>query len=152
MRAAVIVVATIAVAAAITVWAIWPAATDRADAGDARLVAAGAGLYRQHCASCHGAKLEGEPDWRTRKPNGRLPAPPHDATGHTWHHSDAQLFGLTKIGVKPPLAPPGYRSDMNGFGEILSDREIWAVLAYIKSAWPPDVRTHQERVDRTARR
>ena len=63
------------------------------------LVARGTVVYAQHCASCHGAKLEGQPDWRKRLPNGRLPAPPHDTTGHTWHHSDKQLFGMTKNGT-----------------------------------------------------
>ncbi len=152
MRATVLAGAAAIAAASIAVWAFWPDSIDRADAADARLVAAGEPLYRQHCASCHGGTLEGEPDWRTRKPSGRLPAPPHDATGHTWHHADAQLFALTKFGAKPPLVPPGYESDMIGFGEILTDREIWAVLAYIKSTWPPDVRGHQSRVDAASRK
>ena len=141
-----------AIVLGVAVWAFWPATLDRADPNDARLVATGEAVYRQHCASCHGARLEGQPGWRSPKENGRLPAPPHDKTGHTWHHSDAQLFALTKQGVKPPLAPPGYESDMIGYGEILSDREIWAVLAYIKSTWPPDAIAHQMRVDAAARR
>jgi hypothetical protein len=59
-------------------------------------LALGDKLYVQHCASCHGANLEGQPDWRKRLPNGRFPAPPHDATGHTWHHPDEVLFAVTK--------------------------------------------------------
>ena len=58
-----------------------------ADATDPELVALGASVYAQHCAACHGRELEGEPNWRRRKADGTLPAPPHDATGHTWHHS-----------------------------------------------------------------
>jgi len=107
----------------------------RADPGDAARLALGGRVYAQHCASCHGAKLEGQPDWRRRLPNGRLPAPPHDETGHTWHHADALLFALTKQGLVPPYAPAGYESDMPAFGQTLSDEEIWAVLAYIKSHW-----------------
>lgn len=114
-----------------------------ADPANARQVAAGEKLYARECAACHGAKLEGEGDWRKRKPSGRMPAPPHDATGHTWHHPDTQLFALTKAGVKPPLAPPGYESDMPGFAAKLDDAEIWAVLAFIKSRWPPDIRERQ---------
>jgi mono/diheme cytochrome c family protein len=64
-------------------------------------------------------------------PNGRLPAPPHDATGHTWHHPDRELFEITKNG--PAGIAPGYESDMPAFKDVLNDREIWAVLAYIKS-------------------
>jgi mono/diheme cytochrome c family protein len=107
----------------------------RADPGDAARVALGQRVYAQHCASCHGAKLEGQPDWRGRLPNGRMPAPPHDETGHTWHHADTLLFAVSKNGPVPPYAPAGYESDMPAFGRTLSDEEIWAVLAYIKSHW-----------------
>jgi mono/diheme cytochrome c family protein len=124
----------------------------RADPSDARQVALGATVYRDHCARCHGANLEGQPEWQHRKPDGRLPAPPHDATGHTWHHSDEQLFRLTKSGVVPPIAPQGYESDMPGFGGLLSDEEIWAVLAYIKSRWPPDIQERQRQIDRASRK
>jgi mono/diheme cytochrome c family protein len=112
-----------------------PGDDPRADPGDTAKVARGAALYSQQCASCHGAKLEGQPDWRKRLPNGRMPAPPHDESGHTWHHSDAVLFGITKNGLVPPHAPKDYESDMPAFGGKLSDDEIWAVLAYIKSHW-----------------
>lgn len=145
--------AGLAVVGSLAGWALWPQPPmDRADPNDLGLVALGEAVYRQHCASCHGARLEGQPDWRTRKPNGRLPAPPHDEAGHTWHHSDPQLFGLTKIGLKPPLAPAGYDSDMPGFADILTDREIWAVLAFIKSTWPMHIRDHQRRVGEAMRR
>ena len=102
-------------------------------------VALGEKLYAQHCASCHGANLEGQPDWRKRLANGRFPAPPHDASGHTWHHPDEVLFAITKHGLVPPYAPPGYKSDMPAFGGKLSDQEIRAVLGYIKSRWSPEV-------------
>ena len=103
-------------------------------------LALGEKLYSQQCASCHGANLEGQPDWRKRLPNGRLPAPPHDASGHTWHHPDEVLFGITKHGLVPPYAPAGYASDMPAFGGKLSDQEIRAVLAYIESRWSPELR------------
>ena len=105
---------------------------------DERL-ALGERLYAQHCASCHGAKLEGQPDWRKKQPNGRFPAPPHDDSGHTWHHPDEVLFGITKHGLLSPYAPPGYESDMPAFAGKLSDEEIRAVLAYIQSRWSREV-------------
>src|SRR6185312_5919400 len=107
----------------------------RVDTRDDAKVALGAKVYAQHCAACHGAKLEGQPNWRERLPNGRLPAPPHDESGHTWHHADRVLFAITKNGLVPPYATPGYESDMPAFGAKLSDDEIWAVLAFIKSHW-----------------
>ncbi|HYG90488.1 MAG TPA: cytochrome c [Azospirillum sp.] len=114
----------------------------RADPTDAAQVALGKAVYAEHCASCHGAKLEGQPDWQSRKPGGRMPAPPHDALGHTWHHPDDVLFGITKKGITE-FAPPDYESDMPAFGGVLTDEQIWAVLAYIKSTWPPEVRARQ---------
>jgi mono/diheme cytochrome c family protein len=97
-------------------------------------------VYELHCAACHGAKLEGQPDWRARLPNGRMPAPPHDASGHTWHHPDEVLFGITKHGLVPPYAPPGYESDMPAFAGKLSDTEIRAVLAYISASWSSEIK------------
>ncbi len=97
-------------------------------------------LYTVHCANCHGPSLEGEPDWRQRKANGRLPAPPHDASGHTWHHPIDMLFRMTRDGIVPPLAPDGYQSDMPAFAGTLADNEIRAVLSYIESRWPAEIR------------
>lgn len=104
-------------------------------APDPAQIALGQKIYVQECASCHGLQLEGQPNWQRRLPNGRMPAPPHDESGHTWHHPDEVLFGITKHGLVPPYAPPGYESDMPGFGGKLTDAEIRAVLAYIESHW-----------------
>jgi len=145
--------AAVVVATAVAAWMFWPlSSTGRADPGDARQVALGETVYRQQCASCHGAKLEGQPEWRVRKPDGRLPAPPHDETGHTWHHPDDPLFHITKLGLKPPLAPEGYESDMPAFGPVLTDEQIWAVLAFIKSRWPAEIRARQSGLNQKASR
>jgi len=112
---------------------------------DAEMVALGAEIYAAQCAACHGVNLEGQANWQERGPDGLLPAPPHDETGHTWHHPDAQLFAITKYGTSA-MVGGGYRSAMIGFGEVLSDDEIIAVLSYIKSTWPARVRAvHDER-------
>ncbi len=115
----------------------------KAGADDAERLALGQRVYVDACASCHGENLEGQANWRIRNADGRLPAPPHDQTGHTWHHPDPMLFEMTKLGIEA-LAPEGYRSDMPGFAEDLSDEEIRAVLAFIKSTWPPQIRARQE--------
>jgi mono/diheme cytochrome c family protein len=112
---------------------------EQADAGDPALVALGKTVYARECASCHGAKLEGQPDWQVRSASGRLPAPPHDANGHTWHHPDDQLFDIVRNGLAA-YAGKDYQSDMPVYGSRLSDREIWAVLAFIKSTWPERIR------------
>lgn len=105
-------------------------------------VASGRQVYEAQCASCHGADLKGQPNWQTPLPNGRLPAPPHDATGHTWHHSDADLFTIVKEGVGALV--PGYESDMPAFEGVLTDDQIRAALAFIKSTWPEREREYQQ--------
>jgi mono/diheme cytochrome c family protein len=124
----------------------------RADPRNPQKVALGAKVYAEQCAACHGANLEGQPDWRQRRANGRLPAPPHDESGHTWHHPDAVLFAITKRGLVPPYAPPNYESDMPAFGGKLSDEEIWSVLAYIKSRWPAAILPVRAEMTRNAKR
>lgn len=98
------------------------------------MVAQGRELYGQHCAACHGVTLEGQPEWRSPLANGRMPAPPHDETGHTWHHSDQDLFTIVKGGLGAIV--PGYESDMPAFGEVLTDQQIRSVIEFIKSTWP----------------
>lgn len=106
-------------------------------------------LYAQNCASCHGADLEGQPNWRRRLDTGRMPAPPHDESGHTWHHSDQDLFNLSKLGVGAVI--PGYESDMPAFEGILSDGQIMAVLAYIKSRWSEQIQARQAAITKQHR-
>ncbi len=113
-------------------------------ASSAEVIKQGRQIYADQCASCHGAQLEGQPDWKTPLPSGRLPAPPHDADGHTWHHPDDILFRIVREGTAA-IVGGGYKSDMPGFA-VLSDAEIQAALANIKSTWPERERTYQENV------
>ena len=101
-------------------------------------------VYAANCASCHGTNLQGQPDWKRRLDNGRMPAPPHDESGHTWYHADQALFAMTKFGIGAVLS--GYESDMPAFNDVLSDAEIAAALAYIKSTWPERERDFQDKV------
>jgi mono/diheme cytochrome c family protein len=110
-----------------------------ADPNDRALVNRGEIVYVEICASCHGENLEGQPDWRVKNDEGILPAPPHDETGHTWHHPDELLFNITKDGGQKN-APEGFVSGMPGFGDVISDNDVWATLAYIKSRWPENIR------------
>ena len=143
--------AALALAALASAWWLASGVGSRpGDPDDARQVALGKKVYADYCASCHGAHLEGQPDWRLRKPDGRLPAPPHDFHGHTWRHPDDDLFGMVKEGMAA-YAPPGYQTDMKGYAQVLSDAQIWAVIAFIKSNWPPEFRTYQQKITAGAR-
>ena len=137
---------------------LWLVAATQAGCGpsanprDTAQVARGEALYARHCASCHGANLEGQPDWKKRRPSGRLPAPPHDMTGHTWHHPDSALFDITRRG-SAAVVGRGHESDMPPFAEVLTEEEIWSVLAFIKSRWPSDIQEKQAKINlRPARR
>ena len=113
---------------------------------DGRDIAAGEVLYAENCAACHGAALEGQPDWRSPGADGVLPAPPHDETGHTWHHDNVLLFEYTQLGGDKALEArgvTGFTSGMPAFGETLSDDEIWNILAFIRSTWPERVQQMQ---------
>lgn len=77
------------------------------------------------------AALEGQPDWKRRLDSGRMPAPPHDASGHTWHHPDQDLLVIVRDGL--PAIVPGYESDMPAFGASLTDEEILPVIACLQA-------------------
>jgi mono/diheme cytochrome c family protein len=113
-------------------------------AAGARDLQRGSAVYVEHCAACHGAHLEGQPDWRVRGPDGLLPAPPHDASGHTWHHGDDTLFRIVRDGMA--VLVPGYRTTMPAYAGVLSDAEIRDVLAWIRSTWPPRLQAIQAEI------
>lgn len=97
------------------------------------LLALGRERYAEHCASCHGERGEGQADWKVAGPDGSLPAPPHDASGHTWHHADAQLLEIIAKGGTVYMP----ESKMPGYAGLLEPAEMQAVLAYLKSLWGP---------------
>ena len=101
------------------------------------LVVEGEPLYAQYCASCHGANLEGVPDWKTVQPDGKYLPPPQDSSGHTWHHPDDLLISVIIEGGDPSY------SDMPPVGEILTDEEMNAILAFIKNSWGQEQREFQ---------
>ncbi len=104
---------------------------------DPASVAAGTVLYGEFCAQCHGADLAGDPGWRSPNADGSYPPPPHDATGHTWHHDDATLVRIISVGSDFE------QSRMPAFADLLTEEEILAILDFIKSGWGPDERSFQ---------
>jgi mono/diheme cytochrome c family protein len=86
-------------------------------------------LYGAHCAQCHA-----NPETGGQRSYG---APRHDEDGHTWHHADRQLVGWVLNGI------PG-AGVMPAFGNQLSEEQVVAIFAYIKSTWNAEVRKFQE--------
>jgi S-disulfanyl-L-cysteine oxidoreductase SoxD len=147
-------IAALAPAAVLAMLLLRPEAENQTEYGlfrpdDHELVRLGEELYGDHCAACHGAELEGEtPDWQLRDEDGYLPGPPHDETGHTWHHADQLLFDITRYGVQQAADLPDYPSRMPAFGDVLEDEEIIAILSFIKSRWPDHIRQYQDDINR----
>lgn len=110
-----------------------------------QMIASGQSVYVDNCASCHGDKLQGEADWQSQKPDGTLPAPPHDDSGHTWHHDDQLLFDYTKKGGQA-MIPGDFKSGMPAFEDILTDQKITAVLSFIKSQWSDRAQKYQKQL------
>ena len=113
---------------------------------DSSIIENGKQIYAKNCASCHGINLEGQKNWMSRLPDGLMPAPPHDETGHTWHHSDRFLFMVTKYGIEE-LIGEKYLNNMPVYKDILSDEEIIAVLSYIKSTWPSKIKKIHDQIN-----
>lgn len=115
------------------------------------LVQHGAEIYAQNCASCHGIELEGEPDWRSTNQDGSMRAPPHDETGHTWHHADELLFRITKFGSAKAVGLDGIKSNMPAYEGSLTDEDLIAVLSWIKAQWPREIRERHDMMNERAR-
>lgn len=115
---------------------IAPAATD----SDAYRL--GQTVYNAQCASCHGVNGEGQfPDAPLERDiTRRYGAPPHDGTGHTWHHDDDLIIRIIREGG---MGDPVNFYVMPALGSALSEEEIEAVIAYIKTLWSPEQQTIQ---------
>lgn len=150
----------VAVGAAATSGAILAVAGVAEQAQAARqqeLLARGEAVYVTHCQSCHG----------DRQGIGRQPGvPSHGRDGHTWHHSDQALKAVIRDGAPgagPSLELMGVSESqaaeilrelglaerwqgppMPAWKDVLSEADIEAVLAYIKTFWTPEQRRMQQ--------
>ena len=113
---------------------------------DQDLVDLGKLVYKKNCASCHGVNLEGQEQWREPDADGYMPAPPHDETGHTWHHPDEYLFLMTKYGLEEIIGQE-YPNNMPAYKDILSDEEILASLSFIKSTWSREIKLQHDKIN-----
>ncbi|MFM1892816.1 MAG: hypothetical protein RLZ44_1893 [Pseudomonadota bacterium] len=99
--------------------------------------ALGAGLYRQHCASCHGPAAEGAPGWQQPGPDGRYPPPPLNGSAHAWHHPLKALYHTITRG----------QGNMPAWGGRLSRAEVLAIIAWFQSLWPDEIYAAWQRMD-----
>ena len=90
-------------------------------------------LYDRHCVACHGGSSGGAID--------DIP-PRHNAQGHTWHHADCDLIDMVLEGMPQREGFP----EMPAFGDELTEAEVEAILAYIKTWWEPEQREIQAEI------
>lgn len=105
-------------------WYIHKAAArsfSRAPADDAAEIAAGQGLFSMACASCHGTDGRSP----TNIGNAMYPRALSLSSREVQHLSDPELFWVIKNGIR--------FSGMPGFGNTLSDEEIWQATYYVRS-------------------
>ena len=88
-------------------------------AGSAKAAKAGEYQFRINCALCHGLGAHG---------GGRGPDLTRAVKKHT--HSDTEMFQVISNGI-PGTAMPA--NGTNGQGVGMTDREIWQIIAYIRS-------------------
>ena len=117
--------------------------------GDLSVTKLGKNVYMENCGSCHGAVLEGQANWRQSDADGYLPAPPHDETGHTWHHPDSYLFLITKYGIEEMIGEK-YPNNMPAYEDKLTDDEIIAALSYIKNTWSARIQQQHDQINARA--
>ena len=108
-------------------------------------VSAGAKVFQENCAACHGKRGEGAPDWKKIGPDGKYPAPPLNGTGHAWHHPLSVLFRVVKHGS------PGGQGNMPPWREKLSDEEILAAIAWFQSKWRQEIYENWAKRDAASR-
>lgn len=99
-------------------------------------------LYAQHCAQCHGVGAQGAANWQKPGPDGKMPPPPLNGTGHAWHHPMRDLVSVIQNGT------PG---NMPAWRDKLSGDDTRAVIAWFQSLWPGEIYAAWDRMDRAAR-
>jgi S-disulfanyl-L-cysteine oxidoreductase SoxD len=141
-RIAAVLAATLTMAGAAIFFA-FGSSKEVASAPSPAELAQGQSVYAKNCASCHGAEGQGQVGWQT---NNRA-APPHDATGHTWRHPERSLFRFIKTGVLDDICMIDAGATMPTFKDQLSDDQIRAVLGYIASRWPPQIKALNDAIN-----
>lgn len=95
-------------------------------AGDKAAIAAGAKLYQQHCAMCHGDDGKG----------GIGPSLVDDVFfSVAGDLPDDDYFEVINNGVFPGMVEDGRtaKENMPGFAKEMDKNKIWSVVAYIRS-------------------
>jgi mono/diheme cytochrome c family protein len=98
-----------------------------------KVIIAGAMLYAQHCAACHGDKGRGRGDAGfTLKPS---PALKTYISRRPWAADEYLIWSVAEGGV-------AFGSTMPAFREQLTRRQMWEIIAYMRAGFPRDAARH----------
>ncbi|WP_277252752.1 c-type cytochrome [Neptunomonas phycophila] len=89
-------------------------------------VTTGEQTFKDNCATCHGAKAQGQFNWQKPDAQGNYPPPPLNGKAHAWHHPYPLLMKIISEGGKTMPAWQGK----------LTEEEMTATIAYFQSYWP----------------
>lgn len=117
---------------------------------DSAVYKQGKQIYEATCASCHGINGEGQfPDAPLKRDEtGRYGAPPHNDSGHTWHHDDDLILQIINEGG---MGEPTQFYPMPTFAETLSTDDKIAVVSYIKTMWSEENQIAQYQMTESVR-
>ena len=93
-------------------------------AGDAAAAESGKQTYNVYCSSCHGESGKGDgPAASALNPK------PQDLAGHEMQMTDDYIFWRIREGG---LMEP-FRSSMPAWKDVLSEEQIWQIVAYLRT-------------------
>lgn len=82
--------------------------------------------------------------------------PRHNASGHTWHHPDCQLRDIIMNGsgamgeaMRQMMNVPESVPRMPAFHDTLSEEDVAAILAHMKTWWTEEQRRIQSHITET---
>jgi mono/diheme cytochrome c family protein len=92
----------------------------------AEAVAAGAGIYKDHCEKCHGSSGRG----------GMFMGPPLSGSAIVQQEDPASLINAVLYGAKPPKGITlGAWETMQPYADVLSDAQVASVANYVRGSW-----------------
>ncbi len=100
----------------------------------AESIARGAAVFQQRCAECHGPGGQGHPDWRPKRDDKLVVAPPLNGSGPAARRKKAELKKIITEGVSLGGIPV-----MPKWNGRLNESDIDDVITWFQALWPPEV-------------
>lgn len=100
----------------------------------AESIARGAAVFQRRCAECHGPGAQGHPDWRPKRDDKLVVAPPLNGSGPAARRKKAELKKIITEGISLGGIPV-----MPRWNGRLNEGDIDDVITWFQALWPPEV-------------